>query len=310
MHEHRRQWIRGAVASTLSAVAAPWWMSSPASAALQPVATKRIMASGELIPTVGVGTARRYAGASSEAQLAPLRDALRLFVREGGKVVDTAPSYGDAESVLGLLIEQAGLRDSLFLATKVNATGREDGIAQIEQSFKNLRTDRIDLIAVHNLRDVATQLQVLREFKGKGLVRYIGLTTSSTSQHEEMARLIRSEAIDFVQVDYAIDHREAEKNVLRAAVEQNVAVMVNLPFGRGRVFEAVRDKPLPDWAAELDIKSWAQFFLKYLISHKAVTCVIPGTATAAHALDNTGAMRGRLPDPFQRDRMAALISRV
>ncbi|MFT4102946.1 MAG: aldo/keto reductase [Burkholderiaceae bacterium] len=301
--------MRDIGAGAAAMLAAPWWAPA-ASAALQPVATKRIMASGELIPTVGIGTARRYAGARDEQQLAPLREALRIFVREGGKVVDTAPSYGDAESVLGLLIEQTGLRDSLFLATKVSASGRQDGVAQIEQSFKNLRTDRLDLVAVHNLRDVATQLQVLREFKGKGLVRYIGLTTSSTSQHEEMVRLIRGESIDFVQVDYAIDHREAEKNVLRAAVEQNVAVMVNLPFGRGRVFEAVRDRPLPDWAAELDIRSWAQFFLKYLISHKAVTCVIPGTSTAAHALDNTGAMRGRLPDPFQRERMAALIARL
>ncbi|QEI08844.1 aldo/keto reductase [Pigmentiphaga aceris] len=271
---------------------------------------KTIPATGETMVPVGIGTARRYQGAASPEQLAPLRAAIQTFHRAGGTVIDTAPSYGDAEAVVGRLLADLGLRKELFLATKVGASGRDAGLLEIEQSFDNLRTDKIDLIAVHNLRDTATQLETLRDLKAAERIRYVGVTTSFENQHADMAALIAQAKLDFVQVDYAIDNRAAADTVLRAARDYGAAVMINLPFGRGRVFEAVKDRPLPDWAAEFDCKSWAQFFLKYVISHEAVTCVIPGTANARYAADNIGAAYGRLPDPVLRKRMEVFIDGV
>ncbi|ANF58832.1 aldo/keto reductase [Halotalea alkalilenta] len=268
--------------------------------------TKPIPAADETLPVIGIGTARRYQGASAEA-LVPLREAFQRFVAQGGRVIDTAPSYGDAERVVGELIASLDIRDQLFLATKVSSSGREAGVAQIERSFELLGTEMIDLVAVHNFQDTETQLETLRDYRDQGRVRYVGATTWVERQHDEMVEWIERGGLDFVQVDYAIDNRAAAETVLPAAEANGVAVMVNLPFGRDRLFDKVQGQALPDWAAEIDCRSWAQFFLKYVVSHPAVTCAIPGMANPRYVDDNLGAAVGRMPDAGMRRRMEALI---
>lgn len=259
------------------------------------------------VPVVGIGTARRYGNPQGEEQLAPLRATLARFVELGGSVIDTAPSYGRAEAVIGELAAALGVRDRLFLATKVGAASRDEGRAQIEQSFRNLRTDRIDLVAVHNLSDVNEQLATLRDFKGRGRIRAIGITTSFERQHEAFAGVMRREALDTIQVDYALDNRAAAARILPLAQEKGIAVMINLPFGRGRLFDATRGKPLPDWAGEIGATSWAQIFLKYVVSHPCRPIAIPGMARVAYVDDNLGAARGPLPDEALRKRMEQYI---
>ena len=224
-------------------------------------------------------------------------------------VVDTAPSYGAAETVTGDLVEQLGNRRALFIATKVGRgrAGVAAGLAEMRGSLERLRTERIDLLQIHNMAGVEHMLPVLREWKQQARIRYHGVTTSSPRQHEALARLVEREPLDFIQIDYAIDNRAAEDRLLPLAADRGVAVLTNLPFGRGRVFQALGGQPIPDWAAALGIESWAQFALKYVISHPAVTCAIPGTARLAYLIDNLGAARGPLPDEATRRRMAALI---
>jgi aryl-alcohol dehydrogenase-like predicted oxidoreductase len=260
-----------------------------------------IFSSGERLPVVGIGT-NRY-GAGSETEIAPLRETLKTFAAAGGKLIDTAPMYGSSEVVLGELIAGLGIRQQLFLATKVYADGREAGLEEMNASFSRLRTNRIDLIQVHNLSDTATQLATMREGKSAGRYRYVGVTTSRDSQYDEMENVLKKEKLDFVQVDYSIENRTAAERILPLALERGVAVLINLPFGRARLFSAVRGKALPPWAAEFDCGSWAQFFLKYVIGHPASTCAIPGTRKPAHVADNLGAARGRLPDQAMRRKM-------
>ena len=256
---------------------------------------------------IGVGTARRWEAVTTPAGMAPLREVLRQFAGRGGKVVDTAPSYGTAEAVVGELVADLGIRPSLFLATKVGATGREAGLAEIEASFRRLRTSRIDLVAVHNLRDTATQLRTLRELKQAGRIRYVGVTTSFARQYADLERTMRAETLDFIQVDYALDNRSAAATILPLAADRGMAVMINLPFGRGRLFRAVQGRELPAWASAFDCASWAQFFLEYIVSHPAVTCCVPGMAKVEYVLDNLGAAQGRLPDAATRKRMEEFI---
>jgi aryl-alcohol dehydrogenase-like predicted oxidoreductase len=258
---------------------------------------------------VGIGTARRFdVGESAEAR-APLLEVLRELPRLGGMLVDTAPSYGAAETVIGDLVEQLGNRRALFLATKVGRGrgGVAAGLAEMQRSLERLRTEQIDLLQIHNLAGVDHMLPVLRAWKQEERIRYHGVTTSSARQHEALARLVQREPIDFIQVDYAIDNRAVEDRLLPLAADRGVAVLTNLPFGRGRVLQALKGRPIPEWAAGLGIGSWAQFALKYVISHPAVTCAIPGTATPAYLIDNLAAARGPLPDAATRRRMAALI---
>jgi len=275
-----------------------------------PLIDRPIPSSGERLPVIGIGTARRWESVTTPAEMAPLRDVLRQFAERGGKVVDTAPSYGRAEAVAGELVADLGVRASLFLATKVGTTGREAGIQEIEASFQRLRTSRVDLIAVHNLRDTATQLRTLRELKQAGRIRYVGITTSFPRQYPDFERTMRAETLDFIQVDYALDSREAAATILPLAADRGMAVMINLPFGRGRLFQAVQGKALPPWASSFDCASWAQFFLKYIVSHPAVTCCVPGTARVDYLLDNLGAAQGRLPDAATRRRMEEFIDRL
>jgi aryl-alcohol dehydrogenase-like predicted oxidoreductase len=272
-----------------------------------PLIHRKIPSTGESLPVIGIGTARRYEAVRTEAEWAPLREVLRLFKELGGKVIDTAPSYGTAESVVGELVAELALRDALFLATKVGARGRPAGVEQLEQSFKRLRAPTIDLIAVHNLRDTQTQLRTLREWKQAGRVRYVGITTSFERQYPEFEQTMRAEVLDFIQVDYALDNRKADRRILPLAADRAMAVMINLPFGRGRLFQAVQGQRLPPWASEFDCSSWAQFFLKYIVSHPAVTCAVPGTAKVDYLVDNLGAAGGRLPDAAMRRRMENFI---
>ena len=305
MSMNRRDWLKH---TTTAALLVGTTGLRASQAALAPdLIRKKIPKSGELLPAIGVGTARRYQDASTAKEMEILGATLSVFTKAGGSVIDTAPSYGNAEAVTGELIEKLSLRDSIFISTKVGKTGREAGREEIEQSFKHLRTGKIDLISVHNLRDVDTQLKTLRELKDQGRIRYVGITTSFEGQHAETTALLKREPLDFVQVDYALDNRAAARTVLPTALERGVAVMVNLPFGRSSVFKAVQGKSLPAWAADFDAQTWAQFFLKYLISHEAVTVAIPGTATPDYAADNAAAMRGRLPNAAQRKQMEAFI---
>jgi aryl-alcohol dehydrogenase-like predicted oxidoreductase len=277
-----------------------------------PLLQKKIPSSGESIPIIGIGTARRYENIKSDDEKIPLRDTIRRFSELGGKVIDTAPTYGTAEVVVGELVDGLRVRDALFLATKVSLreTGREAGLKQIEQSFKRLRTSKIDLIAVHNLRDTETQLRTLREMKQAGRIRYVGITTSFENQYPEFEQTVKNETLDFIQVDYALDNRNADERIIPLAGDRGMAVMVNLPFGRGRLFKAVQGKKLPDWAGEFDCATWAQFFLKYIVSHPAVTCAVPGMAKPEYVVDNLGAARGRLPDAATRRRMEKFIDGV
>ena len=271
---------------------------------------KAIPRTGEMIPVSGLGTARRYASAATEAERAVLRDTLRTFAESGGRLIDTAPSYGDAERIVGQLIAKMPERDRLFLSSKVGATGRAQGLEQIEHSFRLLRPHRIDLMSVHNLQDTANQLATLRELREAQLVRYIGLTTSNERQYAAFEQTMRKESVDFIQIDYALDNRVAAERLLPLARDRGMAVLVNLPFGRGRLFEAVRSKAMPAWAADFEARTWAQFFLKYLVSDDAVTCVIPGMARPEYVTDNLGAATGRLPDAAMRRRMEAFISTI
>lgn len=275
-----------------------------------PLVMKKIPSSGESIPAVGIGTAQHYDVRPNAPERVELKEVLRLFAQLGGRVVDTAHSYGQAETVIGDLVADLGNRNSYFFATKVGARGKEDGLRQIDQSFHKLRTDRIDLVAVHNLMDSATQLDTLRDLKEKRRIRYRGVTTSSDRQHAELEGIMKAQKLDFIQVNYAIDSRAAADRILPLAIDRGIAVMINLPFGRGRLFRAVQNQKLPDWASQFDCQTWAQFFLEYLVSHPAVTCVIPGMAQVKHLTDNLGGARGRLPDAAMRKRMEQLMDGI
>ncbi|WP_132256459.1 aldo/keto reductase [Methylobacterium segetis] len=265
-----------------------------------------IPSSGERLPAIGIGTSRRYEVEPTPDKIAPLREAVERFVALGGSVIDTAPSYGTAEDVLGHIL-QGPLREKVFLASKVSESGREAGAAQIAHSFERLRTDRIDLVAVHNLIDTGANLATLRDLKARGRIRYVGVTVWRDGQFDGLEPVMRAEPLDFVQVNYAIDNRAAAERVLPLAAERGIAVMVNVPFGRDRLFKAVQGRELPPWAAEFDCASWPQFFLKYVLAHPAVTCPIPGMAKVSYVEDNLGAARGRLPDAAARARMEAFI---
>lgn len=268
---------------------------------------RRIPSTGELVPIVGLGTNRYGVGASAEAR-APLRAALARFHEQGGKVIDTAPGYRTSESVLGDLMGELGIRDSLFVATKVDRDGgRDHSLAQMRDSARKLGTDSIDLMQVHNLRDWQHNIPLLRELKQEGRFRYIGATTSRSSQYEDMEKAMREHELDFIQVDYSLEQREAAERLLPLAADRGMAVVLNRTFGGGRIFADVGNRPLPGWAAELRIASWAQFLLKYALSHPAATVAIPGMTKARHVDDNFGAARGPMPDAGQRRQMEAFF---
>ena len=269
-----------------------------------------IPASDETIPVVGLGTWRVFDVGGSPSERGPLKDVLKSLVELGGRVVDSSPMYGAAESVVGDLASELAITDKLFLATKVWTSGRDAGVAQMEQSVKRLRAQRLDLIQIHNLLDWRTHLRTLREWKAAGRIRYLGVTHYTASAYDELERVLRAEALDFVQVNYSLGEREAERRILPLARDRGVAVLANRPFAEGDLFQRVRSVPVPPWAVEFDCDSWAQFFLKWILAHPAVTCAIPGTSRPQHLVDNLKAAVGKLPDAATRDRMAAHVRAV
>ena len=272
------------------------------------VVTRTIPSSGETIPALGLGTWRAFDVGRSAAERQPLREVLQRFVAVGGRVIDSSPMYGAAEGVVGDLAAELGIRDSLFLATKVWTSGRDAGIAQMERSLKLSRTSRLDLMQIHNLLDWSTHLRTLREWKEAGRVRYIGVTHYTSSAYGELERLLRGETVDFVQLNYSLGERDAERRLLPLARDRGVAVLVNRPFADGDLFRRMRGQSLPAWAAEVDCESWGQLFVKWILAHPAVTCVIPGTSQPQHLVDNVKAGAGRFPDAKTRDRMVALVA--
>jgi aryl-alcohol dehydrogenase-like predicted oxidoreductase len=261
---------------------------------------KPIPSTGEKLPVIGMGTARYFDAVTPE-----LREVIRRFPELGGKVIDTAPSYSNAESVIGDIVAELNARPRYFLATKVTGPGsdRDSGIKQMEDSFRRLHTDRIDLMQIHNLIGVEQRLPLIREWKQAGRFRYIGATTSFARQYGAFEKLMQHQQLDFVQIDYSIDDRAVEQRILPLAAERGMAVLVNSPFRRGRTLARVNGKPLPDWTAELEVTTWPQLLLKYLASHPSVTCVIPGTERVQFLVDNMVAAHGRLPDPALRRRI-------
>jgi aryl-alcohol dehydrogenase-like predicted oxidoreductase len=268
------------------------------------VIQKTIPSSGETIPPVGIGT-NRYGVGDSEAERAPLRDTMARFVELGGKVMDTASVYGSSEVVIGDLAGELGIRDQLFLVTKTDIRGQIRGEEGLQLAFDRLQTDVIDVMLVHNLVNAATEIPVLREWRQDGRIRYIGASISTHDQFDQMEQFMRSEDVDFVQFNYSLGDRAADERLLPTAADRGIAVMINLPFGgggRSSLFDDVEGQELPDWAAELDCESWGQFFLKYIVSHPAVTVAIPGTRQVSHVEDNFGAAVGRLLDASERRR--------
>ncbi len=279
---------------------------TPSFAAAGPVASRPIPRTGEPLPVVGLGTAIVFDIGEDAARRAERRAVIQALVEGGGRLIDTAPSYGTAEDVVGGLLSAMGARDKVFLATKVRATGHDESIAEMQRSLSRLRTGKVDLMQLHNVGDAATDLRALKEWQQKGFARYIGITHFQAGAYGRLEQVIRREKPEFVQLNYSLAERSAEERLLPLAADTGTAVLVNLPFGRGRLFSAVRGRPLPEWAKEFDAASWAQFFLKYLLGNEAVTCVIPGTDKPEYMLDNLGAGRGRLPDPAMRKRMVEL----
>ena len=268
---------------------------------------RAIPSTGEKLPVIGMGSALTFDVPSRSTQAQTIGEVISLFVKHGGKLIDTSPAYGNAESLIGELAFKSGLRSSLFFATKVWTRSPEQGAAQIEQSLQRFRTRPIDLVQVHNLADADREMTLLRDSKSKGKIRYTGLTHSERKGHGEMERLMRLQKPDFIQINYSLMDRAADQRILPLAHEMGVGVIINRPFGGGGIFQMISKKALPGWATEFDCHSWAQFLLKWIVSHPAVTCAIPATNSPRHLEDNMGACFGRLPDARMRARMASLF---
>lgn len=264
-----------------------------------------IPSTGERIPAVGMGSWITFnVGEDSKARAARM-EVLRTFLDQGGTLIDSSPMYGSSEAVLGYCLRELNAESTAFSATKVWTSGRQDGVAQMAESERLWGTPKFDLMQVHNLLDWEVHLETLREWKDSGRIRYLGVTTSHGRRLDLLERVMIDEALDFVQLTYNIRDRWAEPRLLPLARERGVAIIVNRPFDGGELFPLVASKPLPSWAKDYDCANWAQYFLKFLISHPAVTCAIPATSRVDHMLENMGALRGRLPDPAARERMAS-----
>jgi len=334
-HWSRREFLQASIWSSLALVQPVSWAQDNLSSNL-PLITKPIPATGEALPVIGLGTIWYR-----DAQFAQLKSVIQRLAQLGGSVIDTAAAYGESEGVVGRSLADLGLRDSVFIASKfdsgsmqipgnspaapsaapaqqrapmpgppegVSRPGR-DGVAgteSFERSLQRLQTNQIDLMQVHGMNGTDSLMPLLQEWKQDGRIRYLGVTTSSVNQHEQLIATMRQYPLDFIQVDYSIGNRNAEQGVFDAAQELGVAVLVNLPLGRATLLQKLADQPLPDWAAQINVTSWAQFLLKYVVSHPAVTCAIPGTTSVSHLEDNMLAARGVLPDAAIRRRMEEL----
>ncbi len=298
---------------TLGAVGAGAALSlgvSPLGAAPGKQRTRIIPKSGEALPVVGLGTAQSFGYASDPADFNLRVEILRTLIEAGGKVIDTSPTYGSAEAVVGRALARLGMRDRSFIATKISTYGKQDGIDQHRGSVRDLKTPNFDLLQVHNLKDTDLHLETIRDLKEQGRVRYVGITHFRDHAYDGLAKVMSAEKLDFAQFNYSIISRKAEERLLPLARDRGIATLINVPFARGRLFGAVRGKALPPWAAEFGAESWGQFFLKYILANPAVTAVIPGSAMPRHMRDNLGAGRGALPDAGHLKRMRQLVSEL
>ena len=310
----RRDWLRITAGASAALGLDPRILEALQS---QEVITRAIPSSGgrERLPVVGLGGANTFSRVARAEDFDTIGGVLRALVDGGGTVFDTAAGYGASEEVSGRVAEELGIDERIWWATKVNVASRGGGgadpaaaLAQIERSFERLRIPVIDLIQVHNMGDPPTQLGVLERLKAAGRVRYSGITTTSSRQYAALADVMRNEPIDFIGIDYAVDNRGPEDVILPLAIERRIGVIVYLPFGRSRMWARIGDRPVPDWAAEFDVQTWAQFMLKFVIAHPAITVVTPGTSDPEHMADNLAAGRGRLPDAQQLERMVELVA--
>jgi len=300
----RRQLLRLSAGAGLIAATGRW---QP----LRAESLARIMitipSSGEQLPAVGIGT-RDFRSDVNVDEMQRFRQTLEAFYAAGGRVIDTSPNYGEAETVIGRLLGDIGIRKDVFLATKVDREDQQQGVERMNRSFKLLGGEQIDLMQVHNLRGTEAELETMLAWKTEGRIRYVGVTTHSPAQYVEMEGVMRRFPLDFIQLNYSLADRSAEASILPLARDRGIAVLVNLPFARGSLFKAVASQPLPDWAAELDAESWGQVFLKYVISYPASVLPIPGTTKPHHVKDNLGASLGRLPDTALRREIESFIS--
>ncbi len=310
----RRDWLRITAGASAALGLDPRILEALQS---QEVITRAIPSSGgrERLPVVGLGGANTYSRVARAEDFDTIGGVLRALLDGGGTVLDTAAGYGASEEVSGRVAEELGIDERIWWATKVNVASRGGGgadpaaaLAQIERSFERLRIPTIDLIQVHNMGDPPTQLGVLERLKAAGRVRYSGITTTSSRQYAALADVMRNEPIDFIGIDYAVDNRGPEDVILPLAIERRIGVIVYLPFGRSRMWARIGDRPVPDWAAEFDVQTWAQFMLKFVIAHPAITVVTPGTSDPGHMADNLAGGRGRLPNAQQRERMIELVA--
>jgi diketogulonate reductase-like aldo/keto reductase len=293
----RREFIEAGMTAGIVLLARP--LRAAETANTLPLITKAIPSTGEKLPVIGLGT-----DAFKESVRDEIRDEIKRMSELGGTVIDTAAAYGDSEALIGDALATLGIRDRMFIATKLVGTGfGTTGADSLARSQQRLKTQRIDLLQVHNLNGVAELIGPLQQWKKQQTIRYIGVTTSRVSQHGDLLEVMRKYPLDFIQVDYSIANREAADKILPLALERKLAVLVNLPFGRASLFKEAAERKLPPWAADIDVSSWAQYFLKYVISHPAVTCAIPGSTRVAHLADNQAAGRGRLPDASMRHKM-------
>lgn len=293
---------------SLALLGAPLLFTESSAYDQQSMIKRPIPHSGEQLPMIGLGTSRTFDIDDDKADRERLLQVLQTFFDLGGALIDSSPMYGNAEQVVGDLLKQTKNKEALFAATKVWTDGSKNGRDQMERSRQRMGVGKFDLLQVHNLRDWQAHLETLKAWKAQGRVRYIGITTSHSRFHDELESVMKREPLDFVQFSYNIDNRKAEQRLLPLAQERGIATLINRPFQRGDLFEAVQGKPLPEWAKEFYCQSWAQFFLKYIAGHPGVTCIIPATSKVHHMQDNMGAGYGRLPDAGQRDRMRAYFA--
>jgi diketogulonate reductase-like aldo/keto reductase len=303
----RRQFIQRS-AALLTLAVAPWWTRSAMALAPDQLLQRTIPASGDSLPAIGLGTSRTFDVRMDDAILDPLEEVVRTLINGGASLIDTAPSYGAAERVTGALLQRTSTQDKAFLASKISANGRQRGLEQFDNSRRALQTERIDLMQVHNLQDTRTQLALLRDLKEQGKVRYIGVTHYLDSAHDDLLAVLAREKPDFVQFNYSVAERNAEKRLLSYCADHGIATLINRPFQRGQLLRSVKDKPLPDWTIEVDATSWAQLLLKFILAEPAVTAVIPATSNPLYMADNLKAGHGRLPDAALRAKIVQAFS--
>jgi len=299
----RRRFLQQSAGLTAAALSWPAWLSAKDLAPIK----KAIPKTGEQLPVIGMGTSRTFDIGNDQALRQRLAEVLQIFFDQGGALIDSSPMYGNAEQVTGDLLKAIKNKQALFAATKVWTWGKDEGIAQMQRSSQRMGVKVFDLMQIHNLRDWQVQLETLKAWKAEGKVRYIGITTSHGRFHDELEVILENEPFDFVQLSYNIMNRSVEERLLPIAKERGMATLVNRPFARGDLFGVVKGQALPGWAKDIDVKSWGQFFLKFVVSHPAVTCAIPATSKPHHMLDNMGAGWGRLPDAAMRQRMIRYI---